>query len=162
MTETTFTVEVQPRLPARLRRLEELANDLVYSWDRRVRALYARLDAELWREVGHNPKVFLRRVSQQALDEAAQDRGYLEEYSRALSGYDSYTQAHARAEVARTSIPRTIWWPISAPSTACTRACRSTPAALAFWPAITARRPATWACRSWRWGCCTGRAISRS
>lgn len=100
MTETTFTVEVQPRLPARLRRLEELANDLVYSWDRRVRALYARLDAELWREVGHNPKVFLRRVSQQALDEAAQDRGYLEEYSRALSGYDSYTQAHARAEVA--------------------------------------------------------------
>lgn len=99
MTETTFILEVQPRIPARLRRLEELAGDLVYSWDRRVRALFARLDAELWRVCGHNPKVFLRRVSQQALDEAAQDRGYLEEYSRALSGYDSYTQAQARDEI---------------------------------------------------------------
>ncbi len=100
VTETTFSLEVQPRIPARLRRLEELAGDLVYSWDRRVRALFARLDGELWRVCGHNPKVFLRRVSQQALDEAAQDRGYLEEYSRALSGYDSYTQAQARGEVA--------------------------------------------------------------
>ena len=99
MTQTTFTLEVQPRIPVRLRRLEELAGDLVYSWDRRVRALFARLDAELWRVVGHNPKVFLRRVSQQALDEAAQDRGYLEEYSRALSGYDSYTQAQASPEI---------------------------------------------------------------
>jgi hypothetical protein len=31
MTHTTFTLEVQPRIPARLRRLEELAGDLVYS-----------------------------------------------------------------------------------------------------------------------------------
>ncbi len=99
MTQTTFTIEVQPRVPVRLRRLEELAGDLVYSWDRRVRALFARLDAELWRLCGHNPKVFLRRVSQQALDEAAQDRGYLEEYSRALSGYDSYAQATARSQL---------------------------------------------------------------
>ncbi|MFZ5491287.1 MAG: alpha-glucan family phosphorylase [Pseudomonadota bacterium] len=99
MTHTTFTLEVAPRIPARLRRLEELASDLFYSWDRRVRALFARLDGELWRACGHNPKVFLRRVSQQALDEAAQDRGYLEEYSRALSGYDSYLQAQASPRV---------------------------------------------------------------
>ena len=107
MTHTTFTLEVEPRIPARLRRLEELAGDLVYSWDRRVRALFARLDGELWRACGHNPKVFLRRVSQQALDEAAQDRGYLEEYGRALSGYDSYLQAQASARVAAHFDPQT-------------------------------------------------------
>ena len=107
MTHTTFTLEVQPRIPARLRRLEELASDLFYSWDRRVRALFARLDGELWRACGHNPKVFLRRVSQQALDEAAQDRGYLEEYGRALSGYDSYLQAQASARVAAHFDPQT-------------------------------------------------------
>lgn len=107
MTHTTFTLEVQPRIPARLRRLEELAGDLVYSWDRRVRALFARLDGGLWRACGHNPKVFLRRVSQQALDEAAQDRGYLEEYSRALSGYDIYMQTAVRSDLVGRFDPQT-------------------------------------------------------
>lgn len=107
MTHTTFTLEVQPRIPVRLRRLEELAGDLVYSWDRRVRALFARLDGGLWRACGHNPKVFLRRVSQQALDEAAQDRGYLEEYSRALSGYDIYMQTAVRSELVGRFDPQT-------------------------------------------------------
>lgn len=107
MTHSTFTLEVQPRIPVRLRRLEELAGDLVYSWDRRVRALFARLDGGLWRACGHNPKVFLRRVSQQALDEAAQDRGYLEEYSRALSGYDIYMQTAVRSELVGRFDPQT-------------------------------------------------------
>ncbi len=39
--------------------------------------------------------------------------------------------------------PRTTWSPTSAPSSASTRACRSTPAASASWPATTARPPAT-------------------
>ena len=64
MPGTRFTLEVQPQLPPRLERLRELANDLVYSWDRQVRSLFWRLDPELWDRCGHNPKVFLRRVAQ--------------------------------------------------------------------------------------------------
>jgi len=71
MAGTRFSIEVQPRIPERLRRLPELANDLFYSWDRSVRGLFFRLDRELWEKCGHNPKVFLRRVAQQRLDEAA-------------------------------------------------------------------------------------------
>ena len=44
MPGSRFSLEVQPRTPAALVRLEELADDLIYSWDRRVRALFARLD----------------------------------------------------------------------------------------------------------------------
>ena len=90
MTGTSFSIEIQAYLPERLRRLADLANDLQYSWDRRIRGLFVRLDPELWEACGHNPKVFLRRVSQQRLDEAVTDRVFLEDYSRALSAYDTY------------------------------------------------------------------------
>ena len=94
MTGTRYSLEVQPTLPERLSRLTELANDLLYSWDRQVRGLFYRLDPQLWESCGHNPKVFLRRVSQERLGDAAQDRIFLEEYNRAVSVYDTYHQDH--------------------------------------------------------------------
>ena len=56
MTGTRYTLEINPILPARLKRLPELANDLLYSWDRQVRGLFFRLDRELWESCGHNPR----------------------------------------------------------------------------------------------------------
>ena len=99
MSGTRFTLEVQPRIPEQLERLVELSNDLVYSWDRAVRSLFFRLDPALWESCGHNPKMFLRRVSQQRLDEAAEDRLYAEAYKRALSTYDSYLQEGQRKSI---------------------------------------------------------------
>ncbi|UCH52336.1 MAG: alpha-glucan family phosphorylase, partial [Pseudomonadota bacterium] len=99
MTATRFVLEVQPRIPARLERLSELANNLLYGWERQVRGLFFRLDAKLWEVVGHNPKVFLRRVSQQRLHEAAEDRVFMEEYNRVLSAFDTYHKAAMRSGV---------------------------------------------------------------
>ena len=99
MTGTRYTLEVRPRIPEPLARLEELANDLLYSWDRQVRGLFYRLDHELWEACRHSPKVFLRRVSQQRLEEALDNRVFMEEYNRALSGYDTYHQAPPLAEI---------------------------------------------------------------
>lgn len=90
MTGTRFTLEVQPAIPAQLARLSELANNLLYSWDRSVRRLFYRLDPPLWESCGHNPKVFLRRVSQARLEEAATNRLFMEDYNRVLSVYDTY------------------------------------------------------------------------
>lgn len=90
---TRFSLEVQPTIPQNLARLEELANDLLYSWNRGVRRLFFRLDNELWHQCGHNPKTFLRRVAQQRLDEASKDRVFIEDYHRVLSVYDSYYNA---------------------------------------------------------------------
>ncbi|HKJ76638.1 MAG TPA: DUF3417 domain-containing protein, partial [Gammaproteobacteria bacterium] len=99
MPGTTFTLEVQPRLPERLKRLHELANDLLYSWERPVRGLFWRLDTELWDRCGHNPKVFLRQVSQRRLEEAAEDRIFMQDYTRVLSAYDLYLQESPKSEV---------------------------------------------------------------
>lgn len=99
MSGTRYTLEVQPVIPERLKRLQELANDLLYSWDREVRGLFFRLDRELWEACGHNPKVFLRRVSQKRLNNAAEDRVFMEDYNRVLSGFDTYHQERATTDV---------------------------------------------------------------
>jgi starch phosphorylase len=99
MAGTRFTLEVQPTLPERLARLEALANDLLYSWDRSVRGLFHRLDGDLWDACHHNPKVFLRRVAQARLDAAAQDRVFMDDFNRVISSYDTYHREQARSDL---------------------------------------------------------------
>ncbi len=87
---TPFTITINPKIPLRLKRLEELANNLWYSWDRATRTLFSRLDPDLWGAVGHNPKAFLKRVDESILLKAAEDRVFLASYNSILSTYDSY------------------------------------------------------------------------
>ena len=101
MPGTSFQLEVVPRIPAKLGRLEELANNLWYSWDRPTRTLFARLHPGLWGAVGHSPKAFLKRVDQQKLDAAADDPVFLGNYARVLSAYDTYHNEAARANGAQ-------------------------------------------------------------
>ncbi|SCX23147.1 starch phosphorylase [Nitrosomonas eutropha] len=93
---TAFTLTISPKIPARLDRLEELANNLWYSWDRATRALFSRLDPQLWGIVGHSPKAFLRRVNESALLQAAEDLTFLGHYNSVLSAYDSYHSEPSR------------------------------------------------------------------
>ncbi|HEX5477513.1 MAG TPA: DUF3417 domain-containing protein, partial [Burkholderiales bacterium] len=74
---TRYTLEVNPRIPKRLARLEELAGNLWYSWDRPTRALFARLNPSLWDAVAHSPRAMLKRVDEQRLLDAAADPAYL-------------------------------------------------------------------------------------
>src|SRR6187549_1676997 len=83
-------VEISPVIPPALSRLNELANNLSYSWHRPTRALFEDLDQGLWRETHSNPRLLLRCVSQAALDAAAQDAQYLQRYQQVLAAYDQY------------------------------------------------------------------------
>jgi starch phosphorylase len=148
MPGSTFPLEVQPRIPAELERLREMANDLMYSWDRSIRSLFYRLDRELWSDCGHNPKAFLRRVSQHRLNEAALDRSYMEEYHRVTSAYDNYRDHRSRSELMELFNPREDL-----------RASRSTRVVWVYWRGTTVRPPATWVCPLWRSGCFTRWAI---
>jgi starch phosphorylase len=98
MKETVYQLEVRPNIPASLSGLLELANNLLYSWERNVRGLFYRLDSRLWEDCDHNPRVFLFRVSQRILENAAADPIFMEEYSRVMSAFYSYLQ--------KTSSPR--------------------------------------------------------
>src|SRR5512134_291287 len=93
---TAFTLEVNPKIPAKLARLEELANNLWYSWDRPTRTLFSRLHPGLWDAVGHNPKAFLKRIDERRLQEAADDQVFLSNFHRILSAFDTYHSEQSR------------------------------------------------------------------
>lgn len=59
---TPYLLEVNPGIPRRLVRLEELADNLWYSWDHPTRALFARLNPALWDAVGQSPRAMLKHI----------------------------------------------------------------------------------------------------
>ncbi len=71
------TFEVIPSLPEPLRPLLELAYNLWWSWHPEAVELFIRLDRELWRDTHHNPVLMLGQISQQKLEAAARDEGFL-------------------------------------------------------------------------------------
>lgn len=85
-----FQIEVNPKLPKNLKRLEDLASNLWYSWDRPTRSLFVRLDSKLWGVTNHNPKAVLKRIDQKILDESAVDPIFLGEMARCLPAFDAY------------------------------------------------------------------------
>jgi starch phosphorylase len=87
---TRYPLEVNPKIPKRLARLEELANNLWYSWDRPTRAIFARLNPALWDSAGHNPKAMLKRIDEQRLIDAASDPAFLDSLTRVLAAFDAY------------------------------------------------------------------------
>lgn len=99
MTGTVYQIEVNPQLPERLERLEELANNLWYSWDRPTRGLFVSLSHPLWKATHHNPKAFLRRADQRRLDATAENPVFLAALNRVMSAYDTYHEMPAMAHV---------------------------------------------------------------
>lgn len=90
MSAKRFKIEFQPNLPEGLEGIEELANDLYYSWNSELRYLFERLDLTLWEKCNANPKLFLRRVAQKKLDDAVNDANFMDDYARVLSSYNAH------------------------------------------------------------------------
>ncbi len=81
---------VLPQLPTELGRLNELAGNLYWSWRADARALFRRLDRQLWETVRHNPVALLRDIDQARLDQAASETEFLEEYAGVMARFDEY------------------------------------------------------------------------
>lgn len=96
MSAQLFTIQIQPEIPQDLKRLQELAGDLYYSWSGPARRLFRSLDSQLWRNCGHNPTLFLKRISQKRLIEATDNMVFMETYQRVLADYDNYL-SHTQA-----------------------------------------------------------------
>ncbi len=98
MTIKSLKVEFQPTIPEELSGLAELANDLYYGWSPQTQKLFERLDRDLWEKCKHNPKLFLRNISQQTLNHALNEGSFKEEYARALSTYNAYSKLTMRQD----------------------------------------------------------------
>lgn len=104
MTETAYNLEVNPRIPERLERLEYLANNLRCSLDRPTRSLFASLSRPLWKTTDRNLKALLKRVNQKDLETASEKPVFQEDRARVLSAYDTYHDLPSMAHVNSRSI----------------------------------------------------------
>ncbi len=98
------TFVVVPSLPESLKRLKDIAYNMLWSWDHDAIDLFRRLDNELWDKCQHNPVMMLGKLSQERLDEASHDAGLLSQLERVSNKIDRYMsqsgwcQAQAESE----------------------------------------------------------------
>jgi len=93
MVQPVAKVKVAPKLPRQLKRLQELAYNLRWSWDHEAISLFRRLDPELWEETNHNPVWLLGRLSQERLKAMVDDTSYMAHYDRVCQSFDEYMNA---------------------------------------------------------------------
>jgi len=77
------------KLPDRIARLDELANNLWWSWHPKARDLFRTLDYPLWRAEGHNPVKQLRSIDPDLMFNAARDPVFLNLYDSVISDFDA-------------------------------------------------------------------------
>ncbi len=83
---------VLPRLPKRILALQELAQNLWYSWNWDLVKLFIRLDPEMWEACYQNPVKMLSRLPQEKLEAAAQDDGFVASIDRVQQKYRDYLE----------------------------------------------------------------------
>ncbi|HDP35431.1 MAG TPA: glycosyltransferase family 1 protein [Candidatus Hydrogenedentes bacterium] len=81
---------VIPKIPERLGRLSDIANNLWWSWDPDAVELFFRMDRDLWIETGQNPRRLLGELSQERLEELAVSGSFLAHLERVASRLDAY------------------------------------------------------------------------
>ncbi len=80
---------IESKIPERISRLNELANNLWWSWHPEARDLFRTLDYPLWRASGHNPVKQLREISPDKLQAVANDPSFLTLYDSVMSAFDA-------------------------------------------------------------------------
>ena len=83
-------ITVNPQLPKNINRLQEIANNLWWSWNTDFLRLFKRIDNDLWETVDKNPVKFLKRVSQERIEMASKDDKFLKEYNKVVKNFDDY------------------------------------------------------------------------
>ena len=81
-----------PHLPERLAGLEELAENLWWSWNPGARMLFKTLDRQAWKESGHNPDKMLREFPRELLEKAGADADYIRRYDDVMDVFRNYMQ----------------------------------------------------------------------
>ncbi|MEG5064470.1 alpha-glucan family phosphorylase [Microcoleus sp. B3-A4] len=89
------TFNVSPSLPAILEPLRKLAYNLHWDWNVDTKDLFRRLDRDLWDSSNQNPVLMLGTISQERLQEMAEDEGFIAQMNRAAQQLDDYLKNRA-------------------------------------------------------------------
>ena len=76
---------VVPKLPEKIKGIQEIAENLWWCWNTESLKLFKKIDKELWIRVGKNPIKFLKQISQARLEEVSKNEEFLIEYYKVYS-----------------------------------------------------------------------------
>ena len=83
-------VTVKSRIPAELKKLEEMARNIWWAWNNEATDLFQSLDAALWKEAGQNPVVLLEKLSYDKLEALAADKEILARIDKVYAQFRAY------------------------------------------------------------------------
>ena len=81
---------VQPNLPENIKFLEELANDMWFTWNWQAILLFVQVDEKLWTAAKRNPKWFLGSVPQKRFEELSKDENFVQQVNKVKESYYNY------------------------------------------------------------------------
>ncbi len=83
-------ITVRPQLPKKIEKISEIANNLWWSWNTEFLRLFKKIDIDLWENCEKNPVKFLKLVSQDRLESAAENPEFLKEYEKNVNNFENY------------------------------------------------------------------------
>ena len=86
----TKTLTATSTIPTPLQALERLSWNYWWSWSSDGAGVFRDLDAELWDEIEHNPRLLLTKVSEYRLAEMATDPVYVARIRKLAEQFDEY------------------------------------------------------------------------
>jgi len=88
---------VQTSFPKGLERLNELANNLWWTWNYEVKDLFEEVDEQLWNET-LNPIQVLKEISFSRLQELSKDKTFMANFTAVLAKFDAYINEKPKSE----------------------------------------------------------------
>ena len=86
-------ITVNPQLPKRIEKLSEIGYNLWWSWNTEFLKLFKEIDIDLWESVNKNPIKFLKLVTQEKLEKAAQSLEFLKKYDKVVENFEDYMKS---------------------------------------------------------------------
>ena len=81
---------VQPNLPENIKFLEELGENMWFSWNWQAILLFFKIDPLQWNKSRRNPKWFLGSVPQQRFEELSKDKDFVDHLNKVRELFNAY------------------------------------------------------------------------
>ena len=86
-------ITVNPQLPKRIEKLSEISYNLWWSWNTEFLRLFKQIDIDLWERVDKNPVKFLKLVTQEKIEQAAESTEFLKVYDKVVADFEDYMKS---------------------------------------------------------------------
>lgn len=84
---------VNPQLPKRINKLQEISYNLWWSWNTEFLRLFKIIDIDLWERIEKNPVKFLKLVTQEKLEAVCKNEEFLSQYDDVVENYENYMKS---------------------------------------------------------------------